>query len=313
MIQTQPEAENRTRPECTMRSGFFILTQNKKERNRMEKHYMLTDETINHEGVTLYRIVATKPLEHARVAAGDRGGFVQSEYNLRGDGWIADDAIVMERAVVRDRAQVRDNALVKGNAWITNDARVLDNAVITGKTNIMGHADAYGHCFVRNASVSGSAVITGYASIDGVDVSIYGAARVEDNAKIGGCATIFDRAHIYGNAVVSGIAHIGGGVSVYDNACIDGDVSIADNVAVAGDAVIRCIDDFIIMHNNWSSGRAFIWTRSNNKWRVGCFYGTGEELIERAYRDSEYKGKCYEAAVRYVEQLSKYREENESR
>lgn len=279
----------------------------------MEKHYMLTDETICHEGVTLYRIVATKPIEHARVAAGDRGGFVQSEYNLRGDGWIADDAIVMERAVVRDRAQVRDNALVKGNAWITNDARVLDNAVITGKTNIMGHADAYGHCFVRNASVSGSAVITGYASIDGVDVSIYGAARVEDNAKIGGCATIFDRAHIYGNAVVSGIAHIGGGVSVYDNACIDGDVSIADNVAVAGDAVIRCIDDFIIMHNNWSSGRAFIWTRSNNKWRVGCFYGTGEELIERAYRDSEYKGKCYEAAVRYVEQLSKYREENESR
>ena len=275
-----------------------------------KKHFMLTDETRCHEGVTLYRIVATKPLEHAGVAAGDRGGFVQSEYNLRGDGWIADDAIVMERAVVRDRAQVRGNALVKGNAWIANDARVLDHAVITGGTNIMDHAAAYGHCFVRNASVSGTAVIAGYASIDGVDISIYGSAKVEDNAKIGGRVTIFDRAHIYGNAVVSGIAYIGGGARIYDNACIDGDADITDRVDVAGDTVIKSIDDFIVMHNNWTSGRAFIWTRSNNKWRVGCFYGTGEELIEKAYRDSEYKGKCYEAAVRYVEQLSKYREAN---
>lgn len=279
----------------------------------MEKHYMLTDETINHEGVVLHRIVATKPLEHARVAAGDRGGFVQSEYNLRGDGWIADDAIVMERAVVRDRAQVRGNALVKGNAWIDNDARVLDHAVITGKTNIMDRAAAYGHCFVRNASVSGTAVVAGYANVDGVDVAIYGSAKVEDNAKIGGCVTIFDRAHIYGNAIVSGVVRICGSVHVYDHAYIDGDADITDRVDVADDAVIKCMDDFIVMHNNWSSGRAFIWTRSNNKWRVGCFYGTGEELIEKAYRDSEYEGKCYEAAVRYVEQLSKYREENERR
>lgn len=279
----------------------------------MEKHFMLTDETINHEGVTLHRIVATKPLAHIGVSEGDRGGFVQSEDNLCGSGWVGDDAIVMERAVVRDRAQVRDNALVKGNAWISNDAQVLDHAVITGATNIMGHAAAYGCCFVRNASVSGSAVIAGYASIDGVDVSIYGAARVEDNAKIGGRVTILDRAWIYGNAVVSGIAAIGGGTRVYDNACIGGDAQIKATVDVADDTVIKCMDDFIVMHNNWSSGRAFIWTRSNNKWRVGCFYGTGKELIERAYRDSEYKGKCYEAAVRYVEQLSKYREENEKR
>lgn len=279
----------------------------------MEKHYMLTDETINHEGVTLHRIVATKPLAHARVAEGDRGGFVQSEDNLRGDGWIADDAIVMERAVVRDRAQVRGNALVKGNAWIADDARVLDHAVITGGTNIMEHAIARGYCFVRNASVSGVADISEFARIDGDDISIYGNAAIFGNAEIGGRATIFEHAWISGNAVVSGIASIGGSARVYEHAYIAGDAKITDPVGVADDAVIKCMDDFIVMHNNWSSGRAFIWTRSNNKWRVGCFYGTGEELIEKAYRDSEYEGKCYEAAVRYVEQLSKYREENERR
>lgn len=279
----------------------------------MEKHYMLTDETINHEGVTLHRIVATKPLEHARVAAGDRGGFVQSEDNLRDNGWVADDAIVMENAVVRDRAQVRGNALVGGNAWIANDARVEDHAIITGSTNIMEHAIARGYCFVRNASVGGAADISEFARIDGIDVSIYGDAKIFGNAEIGEHATVFEHAWISGYAVVSGVVCIGNGAHVYEHAYIDGDAHITDRVDVAGDAVIKSIDDFIVMHNNWTSGRAFIWTRSNNKWRVGCFYGTGEELIEKAYRDSEYKGKCYEAAVRYVEQLSKYREENEKK
>ena len=113
------------------------------------------------------------------------------------------------------------------------------------------------------------------------DVSIYGDAKIFGNAEIGGHATVFEHAWISGNAVISGVVCIGSSARVYEHAYIDGDVSIADNVDVAGDTVINCMDDFIVMHNNWTSGRAFIWTRSNNKWRVGCFYGTGEELIER--------------------------------
>jgi hypothetical protein len=38
-------------------------------------------------------------------------------------------------------------------------------------------------------------------------------------------------------------------------------------------------------------------------WKVGCFYGTGQELIEKAYRDSEVSGKHYEAYVEFVEKL----------
>lgn len=276
----------------------------------MDKHFMLTDETINHDGVVLHRIVATKPLEHIEVDEGDRGGFVQSEDNLCDSGWVADDAIVMEHAVVSNHAIVRGNALVSGNVWIADDARVTDHAIITGSTNITHHATVCGHCFVRNASVTGTVDISEFARIDGVDVSIYGDATINGHAKIGGHATIFDRAWIYGNAVISGFACIGGGTRVHDNACIDGAVSIVYNVDVAGDTVIKHMDDFVVMHNTWSSGRTFIWTRSNNKWSVGCFYGTGKELINKAYKESEYKGKCYEAAVRYVERLSKYREAN---
>ena len=38
-------------------------------------------------------------------------------------------------------------------------------------------------------------------------------------------------------------------------------------------------------------------------WKVGCFYGTGEELIKKAYADSELSGRCYEAIVHAVETI----------
>ena len=38
-------------------------------------------------------------------------------------------------------------------------------------------------------------------------------------------------------------------------------------------------------------------------WKVGCFYGTGEELIQKAYKDSEKSGREYERVVRYVESI----------
>ena len=39
-------------------------------------------------------------------------------------------------------------------------------------------------------------------------------------------------------------------------------------------------------------------------WKVGCFYGTGEELIAKAYKDSELSGREYERIVRYVESIN---------
>lgn len=44
---------------------------------------------------------------------------------------------------------------------------------------------------------------------------------------------------------------------------------------------------------------------TNDMWSVGCFYGTGEELIEKAFKDSNEKGIFYKSAVDYVENLKK--------
>lgn len=72
---------------------------------------------------------------------------------------------------------------------------------------------------------------------------------------------------------------------------------------ISGDAIIESTDDYIVLRNNWSSGRYFTYTRSNQMFRVGCFLGTGDKLIEKAYKDSQLSGDCYEASVQYVQLL----------
>ena len=113
------------------------------------------------------------------------------------------------------------------------------------------------------------------------------------DAWVGGNAMVSEDAWVGGNAMVSDDAWVGGNSNVYGYATIIG------NATVSGNA------DFIVFKNWWSSGRYFTWTRSNNKWMVGCFYGSGEELIAKAYKDSEKSGREYERVVKYVESILK--------
>lgn len=45
-------------------------------------------------------------------------------------------------------------------------------------------------------------------------------------------------------------------------------------------------------------------------WYVGCFYGTGEELIEKAYKDSKLSGDEYKRIVDYVNSINNYERKN---
>ena len=58
---------------------------------------------------------------------------------------------------------------------------------------------------------------------------------------------------------------------------------------------------YIVFKNDWPSGMHFTWTKSNNMFKVGSFYGTGEELIKKAYADSETIGRNYERYVKIIE------------
>ena len=112
-----------------------------------------------------------------------------------------------------------------------------------------------------------------------------GFVEEENNLSQDGKAWVFDNAEVSGNA------------KVYGNAWVSGDAKVSGNAKVHGDS------DYMVIKNTWSSGRWFTYTSSNKKWAVGCFYGTGEELIKKAYADSELSGRCYEAIVRSVETI----------
>ena len=87
------------------------------------------------------------------------------------------------------------------------------------------------------------------------------------------------------------------------NAEVCDDAKVYGDAEVCGNAKVKQSSDYIVVKNCWSSMRWFTYTHSNKKWKVGCFYGTGEELIKNAYADSETSGKCYEAIVRAVEAI----------
>ena len=239
----------------------------------MEKKYKLTEETINIGGTALYRIEALR--DFGDVKKGDKGGFIEKEENLSqsDDCWVYDDAKVYDNAMVYGNARVCENAVVCGYARVYDNARVYNNAVVGGK-----------------AVVYGNAVVDWYAVI-------YGNAEVYDNAVVGG------NAEIRGNAVVYRNAKVCDDSLVRDNAKVCGNAEVFGHAAICGDTLITSNSDYIVFKNWWSRGRCFTWTKSNNLWKVGCFHGTGKELIEKAYKDSEISGREYERVVKYVESI----------
>lgn len=104
----------------------------------MDKKYKLTEETINVDDRTLYRIEALK--DFSSVKKGDKGGYIEKEDNLSqsGDCWVYHDAKVYGKARVLDNvklyfnAKVSDNAIVYGNVEVYGNAKICGNATLCG-------------------------------------------------------------------------------------------------------------------------------------------------------------------------------------
>ena len=81
--------------------------------------YELTNESINHLGITLYRIKALKDFNNVR--KGDLGGYIEKESNL----------------------SQNDNAWVSGNAWVSigNCTEKVINLINLCQFNITAYND----------------------------------------------------------------------------------------------------------------------------------------------------------------------------
>ena len=169
-------------------------------------------------------------------------------------------------------------------------------------------------CHCDNCWVGDHAMVFGNAQLCG-NAQVYGNAQVFGDAKVFGDAQVFESAIVSGKANVYGDSSVCGNAKMYGNAEICGQakacriVALHGNAEISGASSVSTNGDYIVFKNWWSSGRYFTWTRSNNKWKVGCFLGTGDELIRKAYEDSKQSGREYERIVRYVDEILKAEEE----
>lgn len=256
--------------------------------------YAFTSQTKtiekNNKKITLKRIIALK--DFGNVRKGEIGGWLESEHNLsfEGNSWVADNAKVFSYATVYDDAEIHGNAEIYDRAKIYLHAKVYDNAKVFDMAEIYGSAEISDHAQVYEyAEVSACSQVWGYATVYG-DAFVYGDSRIYGNAKVYGDAKIFENA------------------SVYEDAKIFGDAYVHGFATIIGDAIVSEIGDYIVFNNSWSSNRYFTWTKSNDMWKVGCFHGTGKELIKKAYQDSEESGHNYQLYVKLVKELKTTKE-----
>ena len=94
------------------------------------KHFRLTEETIQWQGRTLHRIEATRDSYWAN--AGDLGGFVESEDNLTNESWVADEAKVW------GGARLWHYSTAYGSAQIFDDCNLLEGVVVSGEARVHG-------------------------------------------------------------------------------------------------------------------------------------------------------------------------------
>ena len=168
----------------------------------MERHYEILENTkISTSSGYAYRIKATMDLPEHNVKKGDIGGYVSNYYNLNGNAWVADDAMIVDRARAYDNVLIKDNAIVKDSAIIHDNVCIKDNAVIEG------HAIIY-----DNAVIGEYANIKDKVKIEG-NPEILGITIIKDNVIVSGNSKIYDKAIlsenirvenaiIYGNAIL---------------------------------------------------------------------------------------------------------------
>lgn len=302
--------------------GNLLFTQDlrikideKRRATQMEKYVMLKDETKNVLGQTLYRIRAEKDFNG--IKKGEKGGYIQQYKNLSqyGDCWVYDDATIFEDAVILENARVSRNAVVSGDAIVRGHATVTDNAKVLYHATIDDGAYLCDNATVSGGTVSENAWVVDDSYISG-NCQIKGNARIRGNSQVKGFAivrgeasvsnsSVYECAKVFSEAVVNNS-------TISGNARVGGDVLRVENANITGDAVVKEAKDYLVMQNNWSSGRFFTYTRSNNLFKVGCFLGSGKELIEKAYKDGEEKGNFYKNAVEYVNSVYNLHEELES-
>lgn len=235
-----------------------------------------------YNGVELYRIRAVKDISGV-VAAGELGGWLESEKNLAQDGacWVSGEAKVFGRAVVCGNAKVHGSAMVYGHAKVYGEAEVYENAIINGHVMVC-----------ENAKVYGTAVLRGYVEVF-EQAEVYDYAVVDESACVYGCAKVFGDAYVCEDAQLYGSAEVCGDTVVY------GHVRVSDGV-------LKSPSDYIMVGPIGSRDAFTTFNLSSGTVQTGCFKGTLDEFekaVEETHKGDEYAVE-YNTVVEFFRKLA---------
>lgn len=243
-----------------------------------KKYIILENETLEHNGRTLYRIQAIK--DFAKVKAGDKGGWVESKNNLsqKGNCWL------YREAKAYDNSDISGDVEVFGNAEIYGDAQLWGFANIGWDVKIYDEAKVYGHVMLfDNVEICNNAMVYGYAELT-------------HNIKVCDDACVCEYAYIFNHVEISGDAYVCGNTHIENYAQISGDVCVSCDERIIGDVKINNCDDYLVFRIGKPS-HYVTYIKQNKKWITGTFDGTTEEILRR---EKSYNEKAYNQLKEYI-------------
>ena len=100
------------------------------------RKYELTNISMEFKGRTLYRIRALK--DFSDVKAGDLGGWVSNEDNLRQEGncWIYNNAKCMDSSKIYDNSAMYDNAVMYNSSEMHDFSAMFDDSEMRGRSEM---------------------------------------------------------------------------------------------------------------------------------------------------------------------------------
>lgn len=149
---------------------------------------LLEQDTIEHKGITLYRIQATRRFTDIAgnvITAGTLGGYVAHAGNISARSshrcWIDEDVRVYGNAQISDNARITgqtevfEDAFIGGNVQISNAYAPNDHTQVYGQTELGGEVRTYGNVkFYGKAQLDGTLFLTGNVRVR--DIRLFGQA-----------------------------------------------------------------------------------------------------------------------------------------
>ena len=246
-------------------------------------HYEFTGESKEFESCTVWRIRATKDLPEHNVKAGDLGGWVECDRNLRENAWVSDEAIVCRKS------SVRGNSLVSGNAVITDESNIVGSAKVYGKariidSNITDNSEVYGNADVRSSSLYKNSKVYGAATVE--NTRMEGDCELYENANIYNCS-INDNAKVYGFCSLMG-------VFLRDNSTVIGlEGSTIKGAYFSGNALIKSDKDFMHIQGITKKLKRITIFKTGEGLCFNCgdFDGKFSDIVE-IFRKNKIHGDC---------------------